>query len=117
MKYFRYILLLILIPVAIHKYYSTSPEALKNHIASEHEFLYETSQDHLKTYRLDVPYSEYYEYAQVKVFKDQLFIIFWGDRDSWLWKFKLDNHFYVERSSKNPLDKKLFIIFDKLSKK
>lgn len=39
----------------------------------------------------------YYDHVTIRKNSDStLFIVFWGDRNSWLWRFKLDNYFSID---------------------
>jgi len=66
-------------------------------------------------YTIDSCDMYYFTEVTIKSLDDSsYFIIFWGDRDSWLWKYKLDKSFEVsipyDRSKGENVDKDLKIL-------
>jgi len=56
-----------------------------------------TKKDVPNLYKLDTCEFNYYTEVSIKLTGDSSYmIIFWGDRDSWLWEWKLDKYFTVD---------------------
>ena len=50
-------------------------------------------------YRINHTDKKYYIDVTIKLLDDDAYsIVFWGDRRSWLWRFRLDKHFTVDAS-------------------
>jgi hypothetical protein len=119
------ILLLIILYATVsiidHNYFSE--KECKNYII-EHKDELRTdnwSDNEWINFKLDSCDNIYYTDVTVRIKKDSSYnVIFWGDRDSWRWRFKLDKFFtidipYNRYKDKNiELDIKLYDIINKI---
>jgi len=67
-------------------------------------------------YVMDSCEYDYYTDVTIRMINDSAYtVIFWGDRDSWLWRHKLDKHFTVDvpynRSKGKGVATDMFILY------
>jgi len=63
----------------------------------EHSSELRKNNDIPNIYNLDTCELSYYTDVTVSLIDDSSYsVVFWGDRDSWLWNWKLDKHFVVD---------------------
>lgn len=68
---------------------------------SAKEYIMEHRSDITKTnaacFKLDTVYNSYYTDATIQIRFDSTYhVIFWGNRNSWLWRFKKDLNFTID---------------------
>jgi len=61
---------------------------------------YDTSHLDCDVYKIDTCLLPYWDDITISNYGDSVYIIFWGDRYSWKWRFKSDKGFWIYRPSK-----------------
>ena len=67
-------------------------------------------------YKVDTCLLPYWDDITIKDYGDSVYVLFWGDRDSWKWRFNLDDGFWICRikGKQDEQDLKILNILDKL---
>jgi hypothetical protein len=63
----------------------------KEYVIEHQSEIYRTDSSHFKIYNLDSEKTKYWTDVTIKLRSDSsYYMLFWGDRDSWLWTFNKD---------------------------
>ena len=68
-----------------------------NYVIDNADKIREYKEGNANVYIIDTCKLNYYQDVTIRMNSDSCYtLVFWGDRDSWLWRFKLDKHFTVD---------------------
>jgi len=99
MKRIRNIILYFVLSITI--FTSCSNDKYKDYIIEHSEEIYESDKAN-KLYKIDTCEYNYYTDVTIKLLDDSTYmVVFWGDRNSYLWDWKLDKVFTVDISYNN----------------
>lgn len=69
----------------------------KNYVIEHASEIRKHEEGNGEMYIIDTCEFNYYQDVTIRMNSDSCYtLVFWGDRDSWLWDFKLDKHFRVD---------------------
>lgn len=104
-----YLVLILLIIV----FTGCNNDRFKNYVVKHRKDIYQTGENY---FRIDNCELRYYEYVTIGTYNDSAYyMVFWGDRDSWKWRFKKDKNFEVdvryERSKGNHVYNDIAVLY------
>ena len=69
----------------------------KDYVINHASDIREYKEGNANVYIIDTCEFRYYQDVTIRMNDSNSYtLVFWGDRDSWLWRFKLDKHFTVD---------------------
>jgi hypothetical protein len=88
------ILLVLSFSVILYNYYSDNRK-YKDYIIENIDCVYKTDING-KYYKMDL-HNKYYTDISIEIYPDSSYrVIYWGDRDSWMWDYRTDHYFHVD---------------------